>query len=117
MTDVRQLILEAALDDWVSDYEVQGDFQAELQLEPAEAYQRMVEQADDWIRRGVLVAGDMLDGFIPWPGSPEESAVHFVSQTERYEMLSRPGQICWFDTGPEASSELARYSTSRAEET
>jgi hypothetical protein len=117
MTDVRQLTLEAALDDWVSDYEVQGDFQAELQLGPAEAYQRMIEQAVDWIRRGVLVAGDMLDGFEPWSGSPEETAARFVSRAEQYEVLSRPGQICWFDTGPEASSELAKYRTSTAEET
>jgi hypothetical protein len=117
MTDVRQMILEAALDDWISDYEIQGDFQYELQLEPTEAYQRMIDQVVDWIRRGVLVAGDMLDGFVPWPGSPEETASRFTAQAQQRKMVSRPGEICWFDTGPDASSEVAKYDTSRTETT
>jgi hypothetical protein len=117
MNDVRQLILGAVLDDWVSDYEIQGDFQSELQLDPREAYQRMTEQVVDWIRRRVLVAGDMLDGFVPWSGSAEDTANRFIAQAGQYEKLSRPGEICWFDTGPGASSELAKYDTTRTETT
>jgi hypothetical protein len=108
MDDVRRLVLESATDDWISDYEFQGDYQAELALSPAAAYERMVAQAADWIGRGVLLPGDLLDGFVPWQGSPEEKADRFKAQAGRYGVLTRPGQICWFDTGPDAPSELAR---------
>jgi hypothetical protein len=87
---------------------VQGDFQAELSLDPPEAYERMVAQVVDWIRRGVLVPGDMLDGFVRWPGPTDELAARFADQAVTLRVLSRPGQICWFDTGPNAPSELAR---------
>jgi hypothetical protein len=105
MNDVRQLVFEAVMDDWVSDYEVQGDFQAELGLETPEAYQRMVIEVADWIRSGALVAGDMLDGFVPWDGSGEEIAARFLDLSAHFGQLTRPGQICWFDSGPDLSAE------------
>jgi hypothetical protein len=106
MTDARSLVLESALDDWVSDYEVQGDFQAEYGLEPSAAYEQMTRQATDWIRRGVLVAGDMTDGFVPWQGSANDSADRFADLAARRTVLTMPGQICWFDSGPNAADEL-----------
>ncbi len=109
---VQRLVLLSAMDDWVSDYEFQGDFQSELALDPPVAYERMVAQAADWIRRGVLVAGDLLDGFVLWPGSAVETATRFAAQSAALRVLTRPGQICWFDTGPNASSEFARLDAS-----
>src|SRR5919107_465517 len=104
--DVRRLILESAMDDWVSDYEVQGDFQAELGLGPAQAYARMGPQVLDWLRRGVLVAGDMRDGFEIWPGDAAAMSARFAEAAAGREQLTLPGQICWFDTGPGAAAEL-----------
>lgn len=106
INSVRELVISAAMDDWISDYEVQGDFQSELSLDSPIAFQRMVVEVADWIRRGVLVPGDLVDGFAPWPGSAEELAAHFSARAAEFHLLSRPGQICWFDTGPNAASEL-----------
>ena len=105
--DVRQLVLESAMDDWVSDYEVQGDFQAEQSVPPAEAYARMVSQVVDWLRRGVLVAGDLRDGFEGWPGDAAATSARFAAAAAGLTRLTLPGQICWFDSGPAAEAELA----------
>lgn len=106
INDVRRLVIASAMDDWISDYEVQGDFQSELSLDRPIAFEQMVAQVADWIRRDVLVPGDLVDGFARWPGSAEELAAHFTGRAEAFDSLSRPGQICWFDSGPNASSEL-----------
>ncbi len=105
--DVQRLILATAIDDWISDYEVQGDFQTELSLDPPAAYAYMVAQVSAWIRRSVLIPGDMLDGFASWDGSPEETAGRFAGRAAGLDRVSRPGQICWFDSGPNAAAELA----------
>ncbi len=108
MSDVQRLVLQSARGDWISDYEVQGDFQAELGLERSEAYRSMVPKVRDWIQRGVLVPGDMLDGFVAWAGSSGDLAVRFESCAAELQILTRPGQICWFDIGPHVSAELAQ---------
>ena len=96
------------MDDWVSDYELQGDFQAGLSLANSEAYRPMVSQVTDWIRRGVLVPGDMLlDGLVPWPGTAEELAQRFAAKAYAFDVLKLPGDICWFGIGPQAVAELA----------
>lgn len=112
INEVRRLIISSATDDWVSDYEVQGDFQSELSLDRPVAFEQMVTQVGDWIRRGVLVPGDLVDGFVRWPGAAEELAARFAVRAEAFQSLSRPGQICWFDTGPNAASEIARIEAS-----
>jgi hypothetical protein len=107
MTDVRVLTLEAVLDDWISDYEMQGDYEQEADLEPPDAFGAMVRQATEWIDRGVLVPGQMLEnGFVPWPSSATESSRRLAAEAGGYETLTRPGQICWFDSGPNAEAEL-----------
>jgi len=107
MADVRCLTLEAALDDWISDYEMQGDYESECSLDPRAAYAEMVRQAVDWTSRGVLVSGRLLaDGFAPWSESADENARLFVEAAAELTVLTRPGQICWFDTGPRATDEL-----------
>jgi hypothetical protein len=108
MPDVPRLVLESAVDDWISDYEVQGDFQAELSLTPATAYQSMITLVADWIRRGILIPGDMLDGFTPWLEPAAQAAERFVGRAMTLQVLTTPGQICWFDAGPNASSEFLR---------
>jgi hypothetical protein len=108
INDVRRLVILSAVDDWISDYEVQGDFQSELSVDQSVAFEQMVAEVTEWIRRGVLVPGDLVDGFALWPGSAEELAAHFTARAEAFHSLSRPGQICWFDTGPNAASELTR---------
>jgi len=110
MADVRHLTLEAALDDWISDYEMQGDYESECDLEPPEAYSEMVRQALDWIYRGVFVPGEMLDGFVAWPASVEDNARRFAELAAERTVVSRPGQLCWFDTGPAADEEFKRLS-------
>src|SRR5262245_1690311 len=107
INDVRRLVISSAMDDWISDYEVQGDFQAELSLDRPVAYERMVAQVTDWIRRSVLVPGDLVDGFARWPGSAEELAAQFAQRAAAFQSLTRPGQISWFDTGPNAAAELS----------
>jgi hypothetical protein len=104
--DVRRLVLESAMDDWVSDYEVQGDFQAEHSVPPAEAYTQMVAVVVDWLRRGVLVAGDLRDGFEIWPGDGAAMSARFARAAAGLTQITLPGQICWFDTGPAAEAEL-----------
>jgi hypothetical protein len=42
-------------------------------------------------------------GFVPWPGSPQERARHFADTASKQTMVTRPGQLCWFDTGPQAA--------------
>lgn len=108
MDNIRRLILESAMDDWISDYEVQGDFQSQLRVDPATAYRHLVDLARDWIGRQVLVPGDLVDGFQPWPGSATELAARFVDRSGGREALTRPGEICWFDTGPDATTEADR---------
>ena len=112
INDVWRLVISSAADDWISDYEVQGDFQFELSLDRPIAFEQMVAQVTDWIRRGVLVPGDLVDGFARWPGSVDELAAHFTLRAEAFQSLSRPGQICWFDTGPNAASELTQIEAS-----
>ena len=112
INNVRRLVISSAADDWISDYEVQGDFQFELSLDRPIAFEQMVTQVTDWIRRGVLVPGDVVDGFARWPGSAEELAAHFILRAEAFHSLSSPGQICWFDTGPNAPSELTHIEAS-----
>lgn len=109
--DVRRLVIASAMDDWISDYEIQGDFQAELSLDPPAAFAQMATQVIDWIRRGVLVPGDLLDGFVPWPDSAEGLAARFAASSSALDVLARPGQICWFDTGPNAASEFTDIET------
>jgi hypothetical protein len=104
--DVRQLVITSAMDDWISDYEIQGDFQAELSLDPPAAFAQMKAQVPDWIRRGVLVPGDLQDGFVQWSGTAEELAMRFAASSSALHRLARPGQICWFDIGPNAASGL-----------
>jgi hypothetical protein len=102
------MVLESAMDDWVSDYELQGDFQARLSLAKADAYRPMISQVIDWIRRGVLVPGDMLqDGLVPWSGTAEELAQRFATVAAAFNVLKLPGDICWFGVGPRAAVELA----------
>jgi hypothetical protein len=110
-TDVRVRVLRRALDDWISDYEVLGEFQGGG-VPPAEAYAAMVGQIVDWIRRGVLVPGQMLDrGFATWPGPGGANARRFAELAGRRSLLTQPGQICWFDTGPAVRGELEWLST------
>ena len=110
-TDVRVRVLRRALDDWISDYEVLGEFQAGG-IPPEEAYAAMVGQTVDWIRRGVLVAGQMVDrGFTAWPATAGANARRFADLAGRRSLLTQPGQICWFDTGPGVRGELEWLST------
>ena len=109
--DVRLWTLEAVLDDWISDLDMQGDYQSEGHLERPDAYDAMVRQAVEWIRRGVLVPGQMLEnGFVPWPEPPAESAERFASLAAGLTEIDLPGDICWFDTGPAAADEFASLS-------
>ena len=108
MSGVPRLVLESAMDDWISDYEIQGDFQAELSLAPRTAYQHMVHLVADWLRREVLVAGDMLGAFTPWRESASQAAERFAERAMTLHVVTAPGQICWFDAGPSASSEFLR---------
>ncbi len=68
----------------------------------------------DWIDgtlgvRDVLVSGDMgYDGFVPWSDSAEGNARRFADLAAERTVVTRPGQICWFDTGPAAAEELIR---------
>jgi hypothetical protein len=108
MRTVQQQILESGMDDWISDYEVQGEFQAGLSLTREQALEQMAATVEDWVRRGVLVAGDMRDGFAAWADEPTEAAARFAREAAAVDALSQPGQICWFDTGPAAADELAK---------
>ncbi|MBO0868501.1 MAG: hypothetical protein J2P15_08040 [Micromonosporaceae bacterium] len=108
MDSVRRLVLESTLDDWTSDYEVQGACQSLLDLQPPEAYRRMVALAVDWIGRGILVPGDMVGGFQVWQGAAADLAARFAERSRGRDALARPGDICWFDTGPGAPAEALR---------
>ncbi|HEV7962531.1 MAG TPA: hypothetical protein VGP57_08345 [Actinoplanes sp.] len=111
MADVRHLTLEAALDDWISDYEMQGDYESECGLEPPAAYAEMVRQAIGWISRGVLVPGQMLaEGFVPWPDSPHANGRRFAELATGLTAIELPGDICWFDLGPAGDDELKQLS-------
>jgi hypothetical protein len=111
MSDVRLLTLERALDDWISDLDMQGDYQSECGLERPDAYAAMVPQAIEWIGRGVLVPGQMLqEGFVAWPGSAEANARRFAELAAQRSEVTVPGDICWFDLGPAAEDEIKRLS-------
>jgi hypothetical protein len=110
MSDVRLLTLERAFDDWISDLDMQGDYQSEGGLESGEAYAAMVRQAIDWIGRGVLVPGDMAQaGFVAWPGSAGENARRFADKAAQLTEVQVPGDIGWFDSGPAAQEEFNRF--------
>jgi hypothetical protein len=107
VSDVRLLTLERAFDDWISDLDMQGDYQSEGGLGRGEAYEAMVRQAIDWIGRGVLVPGEMgQDGFAAWSGSAEENAHRFAEAAAQRTEIQVPGDIGWFDTGPGAEDEF-----------
>ena len=109
MGDARSVTLQAALDDWISDYEMQGAYEYECSLEPLEAYAVMVSQALDWIGRGVLVPGDMREqGFVAWAGDAEGNAQRFADIASRRKAVTVHGELCWFETGPEVEDELTR---------
>jgi hypothetical protein len=109
MGDARSVTLQAALDDWISDYEMQGAYEHECSLEPSKAFAVMVPQALDWIGRGVLVPGDMREqGFVAWVGDAEGNAQRFADIASRRTVVTVHGQLCWFETGPEAEGELTR---------
>lgn len=113
MGDLRVRILELTLDDWVSDYEMLGEFDAGPGR-PGTAYSSMVCQAVDWIRRGVLLPGLMAEhGFARWPGLPPEQAHRFSVLAQQRSLVTQPGQICWFDAGPDVHAELDRLSLTR----
>ena len=111
MSDPRVLTLEAVLDDWISDLDMQGDFQSQG-LERTEAFAAMVRQALGWIHCRVLVPGDLVEqGFVPWPGTPERNARRFADSAAGMTEVTLPGDICWFDLGPAAREELTKLST------
>jgi hypothetical protein len=113
MADVRLLTLERALDDWISDLDMQGDYQSEGGLERGDAYAAMVRQATDWISRGVLVPGELAqEGFSAWPGSPAENARRFAEAASQRSEVQIPGDISWFDTGPATGEEFDRLTSS-----
>lgn len=101
-------MLESTLDDWTSDYEMQGDCQSLLEVEPPEAYRLMVDLAVEWIGRGILVPGDLIEGFQPWQGTAADLATRFAERSRGRGALAHPGEICWFDTGPGAQAEASR---------
>ena len=95
-------LIDSIADDWLSDYEVQADYQAEQSLSAADAFARMVPELAVWIRQGALVPGDMLNGFVVWPGDAEVLSDRFAAAAAAINVVERPGQICWFDLGPSA---------------
>jgi hypothetical protein len=108
--NIEQLVLASIADDWLSDYSIQLDYRSECSLNSKEAFAMMVPRLADWIRSGVVVPGDMLDGFQPWQGNSDEMADRFAAAASRLAEINRPGEICWFDLGPaarEASAILA----------
>lgn len=108
MSDAHVLTLERVLDDWISDMDMQGDYQSEDGLPRPQAYAAMVRQATDWIRRGVLVPGDLIErGFTPWHGSAEANARRFAEHAEHRNEVVVPGDLCWFDAGPATEREQA----------
>jgi hypothetical protein len=107
MPDPRAWTLERALDDWISDLDIQGDFQVDG-IDRAAAFAASVPQTADWIRRGVLIPGDLtLEGFVAWPGTPDGNAGRFLELSAARTDISAPGDIGWFDTGPNIDAELA----------
>jgi hypothetical protein len=62
----------------------------------------------DWIRRSVLIPGDLTgDRHVPWPGDPDTNADRFAQNAGVRTEIALPGDICWFDTGPAHEAELA----------
>jgi hypothetical protein len=101
---IEQSIVESIQDDWLSDHEVQSDYQDEYSLSAPEAYARMVPDLIEWIRQSVLIPGDMLTGFEAWQGNADSLSERFEVAAARYSIIEQPGQICWFDLGPEAAA-------------
>jgi hypothetical protein len=50
------------------------------------------------------------EGFVPWPGSPEENARRFMEAADGRREIDLPGDIAWFDLGPAADEEIKRLS-------
>ena len=92
----------ALRDDWVSDFEIQSDYRDEFSLSAEDAYRRMIADLAVDLRDGVLVAGDLVDGFRPWGGGAQEVSDRFVSEAGQRSVVTSPGQLCWFDLGPHA---------------
>jgi hypothetical protein len=95
-------VAESKDGDWLSDHEIQLDYQDDLSLSAADAYARMVPDLTEWIQQGVVVPGDVPAGFEAWPGSRDELSERFAAAARRFTVIERPGQICWFDLGPGA---------------
>jgi hypothetical protein len=106
-TEFERLIVESVQDDWMSDHEVQSDYQAEFSLTAAEAYVRMILDLPKWIKLGILIPGDILNGFEAWPGGPESLRDRFAGRAARLVVIEAPGQICWFDLGSGTPSRLS----------
>ncbi|WP_433782386.1 hypothetical protein ACQPX6_21140 [Actinomycetospora sp. CA-101289] len=59
------------------------------------------------LRAGLVVAGDVWDGFTPWPLDPEATVARIRTEWDQPAAQLLPGDICWFEI-TESGATLAR---------
>lgn len=98
--ELRELAVEACKDDFVYFAEFVG-MVIRITGSTDGALQKAGEAVAQFVRDGVIVAGDLTDnGFAPWPTAPSGSAARIEQEVTDYlKNGETPGiaDIAWFD--------------------
>lgn len=101
------------VDDWVQDGEAWGNIAGRAALSREGRLPIAIGVITAALLRGLVITGDVMDGFQPWDMSPSESAAVIA---ERWLALEDPavlpGDICWFCNTP--TGEVLGSSSSQA---
>jgi hypothetical protein len=91
-----QDIVATGTDDWVHDAEVWGNIAGRVALSVDDRLPIALGLITTALMKGLMIAGDVMDGFQPWGMSPAESAIAIA---ERWLALDDPsvlpGDVCW----------------------
>ncbi len=107
-SDARIQILLSGLHDWVSLDEARHLVRraSPAEASPADVRLASLEAIDDLLGRGLVVVGDLANGFAPWSGSREEIVNRIASQWTNLDHAEWLG-IGWLANTP-AGNALAR---------
>ncbi|MDF2977915.1 MAG: hypothetical protein K0S40_2643 [Actinomycetospora sp.] len=103
-----QDILVEGLSDWVDIGFARQYVHDEVGEVPAvELREQTLEVIGHLLDAGLVVAGDVWNGFTPWPLDPEAAVARIRAEWDEPAAELLPGDVCWFQI-TEAGTALAR---------